>query len=74
MHNLPLISDIDVSNIMAPLVKRPKGPPLWQFGLLGGAGMVAGLYILNSYWKEKTLEFEKADKLAAEKKERKDNQ
>ena len=51
---------------MAPLVKRPKGPPVWQFGLLGGAGMVAGLYILNSYWKEKLLEFEKADKLAAE--------
>ena len=59
---------------MAPLIKRPKGPPVWQFGLLGGAGMVAGLYILNSYWKEKLLEFEKADKLAAEKKERKDNQ
>jgi hypothetical protein len=47
---------------------------VWQFGLLGGAGMVAGLYILNSYWKEKLLEFEKADKLAEEKKERTNSQ
>ena len=60
---------------MAPLVKRPKGPPAWQFGLLGGAGMLTGLYILNSYWKGKLLEFEKADKLVAEeRKNRQDSQ
>ena len=52
---------------MAPLVKKPAGTPLWQIRLLLGAGMVAGLYILkpgfDQYWREK------AEKLAAEKKD-----
>ena len=54
---------------MPPLIKRPRGIPGWQLGLVCGIGVIGGIYIWKPVFDENLRN--KAEKIAQEARDKK---